>query len=121
MSERLVVTGDAPLVNTTHATVPTVIPVKSFLDVGVKPSLEWGGGQPEGLSSAPWNLEKLITRKDEAGKVWGAHEKIDRKQALCMMTNWSSYYTSERKMLGTIEVRNVGRFRRAQRRLPDGP
>ena len=50
-----------------------------------------------------WNIEKFVTRMDDGGKVWNEGERITRKQALYMYTNWASEYTGDQGTLGTIE------------------
>ena len=44
-----------------------------------------------------------MTRKDAEGRVWNADEKITRREALYMATNWAADYTGDEKILGTIE------------------
>jgi predicted amidohydrolase YtcJ len=44
-----------------------------------------------------------VTRKDEDGRVWNEGERITRREALYMSTNWAAYYTADEKILGTIE------------------
>lgn len=82
--------------------VHEMTPVKSLIKMGMRPVLE---ADIAGEYSAPlWLMEKLITRKDEKGNVWGAHEKVSRQEALWMKTNWAAYYSGDEKILGTIEV-----------------
>ncbi len=79
-------------------------PVKSFLDAGIRASIEWGSGNTApGYSSALWILEKSVTRKDDSGRLFGPDQRLSRKQALWMVTNWSAYYTQEQDVVGTIE------------------
>jgi predicted amidohydrolase YtcJ len=81
--------------------VHDMTPVKSLIDQGLKPVLE---ADIAGDFSAPlWLMEKLITRKDASGNVWGADEKISRQQALWMKTAWAARYSGDEKILGTIE------------------
>ncbi|MBI4446344.1 MAG: amidohydrolase family protein [Acidobacteria bacterium] len=72
-----------------------IAPVKSMLDAGINVSLE-GSLWP--------SLEALITRKDREGKVWGAHERLDRATALRVVTNGGSRYVLKEKEVGSIEV-----------------
>ncbi|MBI3940067.1 MAG: amidohydrolase family protein [Acidobacteria bacterium] len=71
--------------------------------------IEGGGmfGRAWKLYGAKWymmNLEKFITRKNEAtGKVWGPGERITRQEALWMGTRWASRFYGDEKTLGTIE------------------
>ena len=71
-------------------------PVKSIIEMGLKPVVEG--------DNSLWQIEKLITRKDEKGTVWGPQEKVSRQQALWMRTNWAARYTSDEETLGTVEV-----------------
>ena len=58
------------------------VPIKSMLDAGINVSQE---GQWEGI-------ETLVTRKDVNGKVWGAHERVDRETALRISTQNGANY-----------------------------
>ncbi len=81
--------------------VHQMTPVKSLIEMGLKPVLE---ADIAGDYSAPlWLIETLITRKDEDGNVWGEQEKISRREALWMKTNWAARYSGDEKILGTIE------------------
>ena len=82
--------------------VHEMTPVKSLIEMGIKPVLE---ADIAGDYSAPlWLLEKLSTRKDEKGVVWGRQEKISRQEALWMKTSWAARYSGDEKILGTIEA-----------------
>ncbi|MBI4445415.1 MAG: amidohydrolase family protein [Acidobacteria bacterium] len=85
--------------------VANFTPVKSMIAAGLKPVAESDAGLRNGgkFTNPLWNIEKLVTRTDEKGKVWGPHERIDRKEALWMYTNWASYYSGDEKILGTLE------------------
>lgn len=81
--------------------VHRMTPVKSLIARGMKPVLE---ADIEGDYSAPlWLMEKLITRTDEKGRVWGPQEKVSRQEALWMKTNWAARYSGDEEQLGTIE------------------
>jgi predicted amidohydrolase YtcJ len=71
-------------------------PVKTLIDAGMKPIVEG--------DRSLWQIEKLVTRKDETGRVWGAHEKVSRDIALRMRTNWAAYYSGDQDTVGSIEV-----------------
>ena len=76
--------------------------VRDMIKAGLKPVME---SDIRGKYSAPlWNMEALITRTDENGKIFGANQAITREEALWMKTNWASYYSGDEKILGTIEV-----------------
>jgi predicted amidohydrolase YtcJ len=82
--------------------VHKMTPVKSLIDMGIKPVLE---ADIAGEWSAPlWLMEALITRTDAEGRVWGPHEKISRQQALWMKTAWAARYSNDEEILGTIEA-----------------
>jgi hypothetical protein len=50
-----------------------------------------------------WNLEVLVTRLADNGKVYGPREKVDRATVLLMMTRWGSEYVLREKELGSLE------------------
>ena len=79
------------------------MPGKSYIDAGLRPTIE------EDIDGLPyrgplWNIEKMVTRKDDAGREWNPKEKVSREQGLWMMTNWTAYYVGDEKKLGTIEA-----------------
>jgi len=49
------------------------------------------------------DLEILLTRKDSRGRVWGAHEAVDRPTALRMITRWAADYVLKPNLIGSIE------------------
>ncbi|MCZ6486339.1 MAG: amidohydrolase family protein [Acidobacteria bacterium] len=57
-----------------------------------------------------WFIEKLVTRKEENGRVWNQAEAITREQARYMSTNWASYDTADEEILGTIEPGKLADF-----------
>lgn len=83
----------------------TMQPVKDLVDAGLNVHLE--GGNPKGYPL--WRIERFVTRTDRslrssnAGRVWGAAQAIDRKQALRMVTINAARFISEDRMLGSIE------------------
>jgi predicted amidohydrolase YtcJ len=81
--------------------VHKMTPVREMIKAGMKPVME---ADITGKYSAPlWNMEALITRTDEKGRVWGGAQQVTRQEALWMKTNWASYYTGDEKVLGTIQ------------------
>jgi predicted amidohydrolase YtcJ len=82
-------------------------PVKSLLDAGVRVVME---GDDADNFWPMWNIEKFVTRADDGGKIWNNTERITRKQALYMYTNWAAYYTGDEKVLGTIEPGKLADF-----------
>ncbi len=75
-----------------------VVPVKSMVDNGVHVVFE------SDRDIYTWNdLEVLLNRKDPDGKVWGAHEAVDKETALKMITRWAAEYVLKGDKLGSIE------------------
>ena len=79
------------------------MPAKSYIDAGLRPIIE------EDIDELPyraplWNIEKMVTRKDDNGKIWNLKEKVTRQEGLWMKTNWPAYYVGDEKKLGTIAV-----------------
>lgn len=78
------------------------LPLKTLIAAGLKPTLAMDG--PGGVSANPfWQIEKVIVRKDDKGRVWNPSEAVSRKEALWMYTNWSSRYIGDEDRLGTLE------------------
>jgi len=74
-----------------------------YIDQGLKPALE--ADVLQAPSGTPlWKIQKALTRKDDKARVWGEQEKVTRRQALWMSTNWPTHHTGDKKKLGTIEV-----------------
>ncbi|MBI4444753.1 MAG: amidohydrolase family protein [Acidobacteria bacterium] len=72
-------------------------PIKSLLDAGVNVGLE-------GEQTYRWQtIEMIITRKDNQGKVWGPHERLDRATALRVSTVGGAKYVLKDKHIGSIE------------------
>jgi predicted amidohydrolase YtcJ len=73
-------------------------PVKSLLDAGARVVFE------SDSNSYLWNdMETVITRKDDKGKVWGPQERVDRPTALRMITSWAADYVLRGDQFGAIE------------------
>jgi predicted amidohydrolase YtcJ len=79
--------------------INTMQPVKDLVAAGLNVHFE--GGDPE--EPPLWRVERFVTRTDKDGKVWGADQAIDRKQALKMVTYNAAKFISEEKMLGSLE------------------
>jgi predicted amidohydrolase YtcJ len=73
-------------------------PLRTMLNNGVRISYE-GEGAPNVWAG----LYALMTRKDEEGNVWGAHEKITRAEGLRMATMGGAEYILKPEKLGSIE------------------
>jgi predicted amidohydrolase YtcJ len=73
-------------------------PVKTMMNLGINVSLEGEGGRA-------WvGIERLITRKDNDGKVWAPQERLTRQEALTMATRNGANYVLKADKLGSIEV-----------------
>ena len=77
--------------------------IKSYINAGIKPSLEADGGWDPG-GKPLYKIMKAITRKDDKyGRVWNEAEKVSRREALWMSTNWSAITVGDGDKLGSIE------------------
>ncbi|MCH8820047.1 MAG: amidohydrolase family protein, partial [Acidobacteria bacterium] len=77
-----------------------ISPTRSLLDAGLRVVME----APGNTDQPPlYHIERFVTRKDEDGRVWNEAERITRREALYMSTNWAAYYTGDEKILGSIE------------------
>jgi len=75
---------------------PFIIPLKTWIDSGVKVVGQHYGSTP------PFNkLWQAVTRKFD-GVVWQPEERIDRVLALKMWTSWASEYILKEDKLGTL-------------------
>jgi len=73
-------------------------PLKSMLNAGARVVLE------SDSNVNVWRvIAAAIVRKDRNGKVWAPQERIDRKTALEMYTNWAADYMLRGDQLGSIE------------------
>lgn len=57
-----------------------------------------------------WSIEKLVTRADNSGRVWGADEGISRREALWMRTLWAARYSGDEEILGSLEPGKLADF-----------
>ena len=74
-------------------------PVKKLVDAGLRVSFEG-----EFWAADPWKgLQVLVTRMDDAGKVQGTQNTVDRPTALRIMTRWGAEYVLREKEIGSIE------------------
>jgi predicted amidohydrolase YtcJ len=79
-------------------------PLRSFLQAGLRPSLEG-----DNLLPIFWRVQAVVTRKDEKyGRVWDAQQKVTREEALRMCTNNGAYQLGEESKLGSIEPGKLG-------------
>ncbi len=76
----------------------------SMLEAGLRPA-------SEEARPALRAIEKLITRADDQGRVWGSHEMLTREDALRARTIWSAGYCgAEDKVLGSLEPGKLADF-----------
>ena len=79
-----------------------VMPVKSLIDAGMK--VTYGADLHSDPERQPmFNLEVLVTRRAKNGIVFGPREKIDRSNALLMMTRWGADYVLREQEVGSLE------------------
>ena len=73
-------------------------PLKSMIDAGIKVVFETD------RDSYIWtDLERGVTRKDLAGKVWAPRKRVDKPTALRMTTSWAAEYVLKPDKLGMIQ------------------
>lgn len=79
------------------------VPTKAMIEGGLRPAWEIDTHRITSKSgNAFWYLEKLITREID-GRVFGAHNRVDRLTALLTATRWAAEYVLREQELGTIE------------------
>jgi len=80
-------------------------PVKSLIDAGARVVFE------SDSNSYLWDdMETVITRKDEKGRVWGPQDRVDRPTALRMITSWAADYVLRGDQFGTLETGKLADF-----------
>ncbi|HVL69700.1 MAG TPA: amidohydrolase family protein [Vicinamibacterales bacterium] len=111
-----IVRGEETLVAQYGDRLATMQPVKDLLEAGLNVHFE--GGKP---GEPPlWRVERFVTRVDRfqtrsertrrrssdstpAVRTWGLDQRIDRRQALRMVTIAAARFISEEAVLGSIE------------------
>jgi len=81
---------------------------KSFLDAGIP--VAGGSDYPPGPFEPMMALQSMVTRKDYAGRVWGANQKITVEQALRVATLNGAYASYEERVKGSITVGKYADF-----------
>ncbi len=76
---------------------------RTMIDTGLRPS-------SEEARPALRAIEKMITRTDDEGRVWGQDQKLSRREALWARTLWSAGYVGEDDRLGSLEVGKLADF-----------
>jgi predicted amidohydrolase YtcJ len=84
-------------------------PIKTLIDSGIKVAGGADTGE-EPFGHPLWNMEKMVTRTDENGRMWGGKEAIDRKLALLTYTRWAARYSFDEDQLGSIEPGKLADF-----------
>lgn len=80
-----------------------VVPARSILKAGGK--LVYESDDEELIKRGPfYHLERFVTRKDAKGRVWGAHEALDRRTALLTATRWAARYVLREDVIGSVEA-----------------
>ena len=82
-------------------------PFRSYIEAGLRPSLEGTMWTQAHETSAFFWISKAITRKDEHpdfSRVWNPAEVLTRQEALWASTLWSAAQLAEDKYLGSIEI-----------------
>jgi predicted amidohydrolase YtcJ len=88
-----------------------IAPMKSIVDAGVMPTLEFELRTEEGEGPTLWAQGiQAITRKNNRGVVVAPEEAVSRELALKMITVYPSYYVLKEKELGTLEVGKLADF-----------
>ena len=83
-----------------------VVPLRTLLDNGLRTTIH----QDQHGFHPFLSLEVAVTRKDVIGKVWGPQQRVSRREALYMLTRWSSEYVLREKLMGSIEPKKYADF-----------
>ena len=76
-------------------------PVRSLIEGGVRVVY----GSDENRANVVFeDMETLVTRRSQDGRVYNPEERIDRMTALLMATRWAAGYVLREDVLGSIEV-----------------
>ncbi len=81
---------------------------KSFLDAGIR--VPGASDYTPGPFDPLMALQSMVTRKDYAGRVWGASQKITVEQALQVATLNGAYASYEEDLKGSISVGKYADF-----------
>ena len=80
-------------------------PYRRLIDHGLKPSNHCESHQGWAFSC----MEYAITRKDDvSGHIWGARQRINRREALYTYTRWAAWHVWKEKYIGSIETGKWG-------------
>jgi len=88
-----------------------IAPMKTIIDGGVMPTLEFELRTESGTGPTLWAQGiQAITRKNNRGDIVAPEEAISRELALKMITVFPSYYVLREKEIGTLEVGKLADF-----------
>ena len=88
-----------------------IAPMKTIIDGGVMPTLEFELRTESGTGPTLWAQGiQAITRKNNKGILVAPEEAISRELALKMITVFPSYYVLREKKIGTLEVGKLADF-----------
>jgi len=81
---------------------------RSFLDYGIRVpgASDYMPGPFEPLMA----MQSMVTRKDYAGRVWGANQKVSVDEALTIATLNGAYASSEERLKGSITAGKLADF-----------
>jgi predicted amidohydrolase YtcJ len=81
---------------------------RSFLDYGIRVpgASDYTPGPFEPLMA----IQSMVTRKDYAGRVWGANQKVSVDEALTIATINGAYASSEEQLKGSITAGKLADF-----------
>ena len=81
---------------------------RSFLDYGIRVpgASDYMPGPFEPLMA----MQSMVTRKDYAGRVWGANQKVTLDEALTIATFNGAYASSEERLKGSITPGKLADF-----------
>ncbi|MDA2933280.1 amidohydrolase family protein [Acidobacteria bacterium AH-259-D05] len=78
----------------------SVAPFRRLVDNGLKPSAHCESHQGWAFSC----MQYSVTRKDDvSGRIWGARQRINRREALYTFTRWAAWHVWKEKYIGSIE------------------
>ena len=85
------------------ATADRALPTRTLIEKMGMDNLGAGTDFPVNPINPFLNMYIMVTRKDPAGKVYGASEAISREQALRLYTSSASHYMFDEGRKGTLE------------------
>ncbi len=83
--------------------VQRMSPLKTMVSAGLRPA-------SEEANPPLWAMQRLVTRTDDKGRVWGPDQRLTRQEALWSRTLWSAGYVGEEDLLGSLEPGKLADF-----------